>query len=285
MGITIKQPFVSPLRYPGGKRKLFYLFGQLIESNGLTGCSYAEPYAGGAGLALKLLFKGLVSHIYINDIDSSIFAFWYSVLNHTNELSSLIRSTRVNMKNWRLQRAVQRNRDKVTKLELGFSTFYLNRTNRSGILNGGVIGGKDQSGKYKLNVRYNKKDLVNRINQVAERKDQITISNGEGRDFIDLILKRRHTKLLLYLDPPYFVKGNELYENHFTYRDHKELSEKIRQITGNWIVSYDNVPEIKNLYNWCKSVEYSINYTAREKVAGNEIMFFSPSLSVAGLQA
>ena len=272
--------FVTPLRYPGGKRKLSPFFKTLITANGLIGCSYAEPYAGGAGLALKLLFQGLVSHVYLNDNDPSVFAFWSSVLNEPTELCRMISSTRVNMKNWSLQREVQQNREKATTLELGFSTFFLNRTNRSGILRGGVIGGKEQVGKYKLNVRYNKKDLIKRIQSIAKKRAHITVSNSDGRNFVSSITNQIPNGLLLYLDPPYFMKGKALYENHFQQKDHKDLVELVKQIQGNWVVSYDNVAEIKTLYDWCKSFEYAINYTAQTKSAGSEIMFFSPNLVV-----
>jgi len=128
----------------------------VIQANGLKDGVYAEPFAGGAGVAIALLLDGYVEQIIINDIDLSVYAFWYSVLNHTEELCEKIVSTSVSMDEWYIQKQVFTDKDPAFLLELGFATFFLNRTNRSGILNAGVIGGKYQTGEWKIDARYPK---------------------------------------------------------------------------------------------------------------------------------
>jgi len=165
----------SPLRYPGGKGRLAGYFKKIYEANSLLGGVYVEPYAGGASVALSLLIDGYASKVIINDIDSSIYAFWYSVINRTEELCQLINDTPVNVKTWDLQRRIQKEQEQHDLLELGFSTFFLNRTNRSGILSAGIIGGKSQLGKWQIDARFNKKELISRIQCISQYGGKIEL--------------------------------------------------------------------------------------------------------------
>ena len=209
--------FVSPLRYPGGKLKVVDFIKRLFEVNDLCDGTYIEPYAGGASVALTLLYSEYAHQIRINDIDRSIYAFWYSVLNDTDSLCRMIRDTKVNMEEWHRQKDVQIRKEGVDLLDLGFSTFFLNRTNRSGIISAGVIGGKNQTGRFKIDARYNKSDLIKRIENVAEYSDRIELTN---LDAVELIRSMRvpNKKALCYLDPPYYVKGQDLYLNYYNDR-------------------------------------------------------------------
>ncbi|WP_422445255.1 DNA adenine methylase [Thermoanaerobacterium sp. DL9XJH110] len=270
---------ISPLRYPGGKRKLFKYIKNLIEYNNLRGCVYVEPYAGGAGLALSLLFKDVVNNLILNDIDRSIYAFWYSVLYHTDELCDLIWQTPVNMDQWYIQKEIQRNKYAHNLLSLGFSTLFLNRVNRSGIIKGGVIGGKNQSGKYKIDCRFNKKDLIHRIQKIANYKSKIQVHNLDAIEFINIVVTNLPMNSFIFLDPPYYKKGPELYENHYKHNDHVKLAVEITtKIKQPWIVTYDNVEIIRDLYKDYKQNEFDLNYTANLKYAGKEIMIYSNSV-------
>ncbi|MDD5435883.1 MAG: DNA adenine methylase [Nitrospira sp.] len=268
--------FTSPLRYPGGKGKLapFVMF--LIEKNGLLDGEYVEPYAGGAAIAFSLLFHEYVTDVHINDINEFIFSFWHSVLNETDELCRLIQDTPVNMKTWETQRAIQSTPLKHTKLECGFSTFFMNRTTRSGILEGGVIGGKNQDGVWKLDARYNKRDLISRIKKIACYANRIHLYNMDAVEFMNSIMPNLSKKTLVYLDPPYYAKGKDLYVNFYKPEDHSEIASMMsRQNKHKWIVSYDNVPAIADLYKNNRSITYSLNYSAANRYAGSEIMIFS----------
>ncbi|MBN2122451.1 DNA adenine methylase [Candidatus Micrarchaeota archaeon] len=271
----------SPLRYPGGKGKLIAYFKQIIKDNGLLDGVYVEPYAGGASVALALLIDGYVSRVVINDIDRSIYAFWHSVLNETDELCNLIEKTPVTVKNWRIQKEKQGRKNECGLLELGFSTFFLNRTNRSGILSAGVIGGLKQEGQWKINARYNKEALIKRIKKIASYKDQIELHNQDAMDLIKTLSRVLPEKTLIYFDPPYYVKGNKLYLNHYVPEDHKEIFSKIRRLKlPYWIVTYDNVLPIQKLYAPFRQEEYKLGYSVAKYNVGREIMIFSDALSI-----
>ncbi len=276
--------FYSPLRYPGGKSKLSKFVSTICIENNVNGC-YVEPYAGGASVALFLLLEGYVNDIVINDKDRSIYAFWYSVLKKTIKFCNLIESADINLDTWRKCKDIQRNKGNSNLLELGFSTFFLNRTNISGIIDAGVIGGYSQSGKYKMNCRFNKKELIERINQIAKFKRHIEIHNLDALALIDLVQERTNkSNTIFYFDPPYFLKGPSLYMNHYKHSDHKDLAHRISQIRDiHWIVSYDDVSEIELLYRKYRNTQYSLSYSAVPRKMGSEILFFSPKLQIPSI--
>jgi DNA adenine methylase len=272
----------SPLRYPGGKGTLAPFFQRLMWENDLVDGHYAEAYAGGAGLALALLYTEYASHIHINDLDRSIYAFWHSVLNNTEELCHLIRSTPLTVPEWRRQRAVQALKADVPLLQLGFSTFYLNRTNRSGIIgSGGVIGGLRQTGAWCIDARFNRADLVRRVERVAAYRDRISLYNLDAVDFLALTAGTLPERTLAYLDPPYFVKGQrKLYARYYREQDHAEIAQLLDAYPWPWVVAYDDAPEILRLYRRSRRTRYGIDYSASGRSVGAEVMFFSPHLGI-----
>lgn len=270
----------SPLRYPGGKNKLSTFLAKVCIDNNING-HYVEPYSGGASVALFLLLEGYVSKITINDKDRSIYAFWHSVLNKTKQLCELIENTEITIEEWRKQKEIQRNKNKADLLELGFSTFFLNRTNRSGIINAGVIGGVEQNGNYLMDCRFNKKDLINRINIIAKKKKSIRLYKKDAIKLIEKVQKEAiDENVIFYFDPPYYLKASSLYMNHYQEYDHKEVSDKIKSIQKiRWIVSYDNVPEINSLYLGISKKEYSFKHTVYNSRDGQEVLFFSHNIN------
>lgn len=276
---------LSPLRYPGGKNRIANFIAQVCVDNRISGL-YVEPYAGGASVALFLLFSNVVKKIVINDKDRSIYAFWYSVLHHTDRLCQMIIDTEVNVDNWHKQKKVQSRKQYANLLELGFSTLFLNRTNRSGIISGGIIGGIDQTGEYKIDCRFNKEELINRIRRIAQRKDSISVYNLDAISLIYKIEQQRSKNLmnaLIYFDPPYYKKGGSLYLNHYIKSDHKDVAGAISLLNYKWIVSYDNVPEIQELYKKFRNIEYSLKHTAHSARDGGEVLFFQDSLIIPNL--
>ena len=267
--------FFSPLRYPGGKGKLAPFIKQLFRHNNLCDGTYVEPYAGGAAVALSLLLEGYAWNIVINDIDPLIYAFWWSVLNDTEDLSRKINDTKVTMSEWHKQKMVYEYPEQHSKTELGFATFFLNRTNRSGILKGGVIGGKKQEGPYKLNARFNKQDLLKRISLIAKYSGRIKLFNLDAWDLIVTLTPSLPQKCLLYFDPPYFNKGKLLYSNFYTPADHARMALFIRTLPFSWVVTYDNVIEIRELYAGEDYAEFDISYSAHlGRPRGSEVMFY-----------
>ena len=269
----------SPLRYPGGKNKLSAFVAKICLDNDING-HYVEPYCGGSAVALFLLLEGFVKKISINDKDRSIYAFWYSVLNNTDELCELIENAELSINEWRNQREIQKNKEQVDLLSLGFSTFYLNRTNRSGIINAGVIGGVNQDGNYLMDCRFNKENLIDRIKNIANKKKQIKLYNLDAIKLVSKIQRNKQKEnTVFYFDPPYYLKASSLYMNHYESSNHKKVSDKIKAIDGiRWIVSYDNVPEIQSLYSDCFKKEFSFKHTAYEIREGKEILFLSNNI-------
>lgn len=271
----------TPLRYPGGKGKLTEFLKDLIKINGLEGGTYVEPYAGGAGVALNLLFEGVVSKIVLNDLNPSIHAFWHSVLYENDALCKRIKETQVNMDEWYKQKEIQSSAQEHSPLTLGFSTFFLNRTNRSGIINAGVIGGKEQAGKWKINARYNKEDLINRIKKIGTLSDSITLYNRDAILLLNETVPLLEGKILVYLDPPYYIKGQGLYQNFYQHDDHVNIGNTVtNKLKSPWIVSYDATKEILEIYKKQKKIIYGLNYSAQRKHVGSEVMFFSQDLEI-----
>ena len=261
----------TPLRYPGGKRKLANFVETLITRNDLTGCDYAEPYAGGAGLAVELLRREVVGQLWLNDIDKGIASFWRLVLKQPDLLCEMIEKTDVTIEEWNRQKERSRSEDFVQR---GFATFFLNRTNRSGIIKAGVIGGKKQTGKWKLDCRFNKSELIGRIQAISKFSDRIRFFNMDALEFLSSAVPRQLETVLFNLDPPYYVKGAGLYTNFYNDSDHLKVSSFIKSESHPWIVSYDNHEYIRKIYSGCKFIEYNLNYTAQCKSVGKEIMFF-----------
>jgi DNA adenine methylase len=271
--------YATPLRYPGGKGRLTQFVADLIDDNDLSGGHYCEPFAGGCGVGLSLLSLEYVRHVHINDINRSIHAFWQAVLDESDALCSRISKTRVSMAQWRRQREVQQDVD-ADPLDLAFSTFFLNRVNRSGIILGGVIGGKEQAGEWKLDARYNKADMIGRIHRIAEMRSRITLYNLDAARLLRDVVPKLPERSLTYLDPPYYVKGKGLYEDHYQHDDHEVISRLVAKLKRPWIVSYDNTPEIRKLYTAFRNREFGLRYSAQARYEGSEIMFFAPRMRI-----
>ncbi len=277
-------PFHSPLRYPGGKRKLANFMALLLRANQLLDGEYAEVYAGGAAVALSLLFGDYVRGIRINDVDPGLHAFWVSARDHTAELCQLIREAKLDPAEWDRQQEIQRDCN-AGAVELGFSTFYLNRTNRSGIITGGLIGGKRQAGAWKMNARFQQDDLIRRIERIGRWRSRIAVHRLDGAEFLRTVAPRMGQRSLLYLDPPYYVKGQEmLYANYYGPEDHAGIARLVSGLRQPWVVSYDDTPEIRELYRGYRSVAYGLSYSANSRYAGREVAFFSDGLVVPSVR-
>jgi DNA adenine methylase len=274
---------LSPLRYPGGKAKLFEFFAALLRYNRVVGCHYCEPYAGGAGLALKLLSAGLVERVSLNDVDEAIWAFWVSVLQHNKEMRQMVEKTPLSIEEWYRQREVWQRKDLNDVLSLGFATFFLNRTNRSGIIEGaGPIGGYAQAGKWKLDARYDCSKQVAIIGALEPFRSRISISSLDALDFLQSTLPE--SEALTYLDPPYYVKGSKLYRNSYVHDDHVQVKKMIeRYRDARWVVSYDAAPEILEIYTGFDPVLYTLQYSAGASGTGREVIYLSDALGLPAM--
>lgn len=259
---------LTPLRYPGGKTKYADLFADVLERNSFGKCTFVEAFAGGAGSAISLLLTGRVKSLILNDLDVAIYSFWRAVKERPEEFCDLILKTEVSVKEWHRQKAVYEAKDLSQFLELGFATFYLNRSNHSGILHARPIGGLGQSGEYDITARFNKSTSISKIRKLAQFADSIEVYNLDGVAFLKMLkAKHRNRKCLVYFDPPYYHKGPALYLNHFSHEDHEALRSRILRCPFPWVLSYDNNESILKLYKGTGCGIY-LN-TIRHTIAGN----------------
>lgn len=269
----------SPLRYPGGKTQLAGFVIDLLRENDLFYGSYVEPFAGGAGIAWKLLLDNYVSDVVINDIDPSVYAFWAAVLRHADDLCERIDRTEVTIDEWRRQREVQ-TQSRPRLMDLAFSTFFLNRTNRSGILKAGVIGGVGQNGTYLLDCRFNKADLIGKIQRIALYRGQVRLSRLDADAFLRTVPKLVGKKSLINIDPPYYKRGPELYCSFYDHADHVALSRTVKKLRRPWILTYDDAPEIRRLYDAQRTYRKELNYSAQTKRVGVELLVLGEGVSL-----
>ncbi|MHB1268585.1 MAG: DNA adenine methylase [Acidithiobacillus ferriphilus] len=271
----------TPLRYPGGKQKLTPFMREIIKSNGLEGGHYVEPYAGGAGVAMELLVDGDVEHVHLNDSSYHIYCFWSAILRFTDEFCSKLSRCMLNVEEWLVQREVLRHPNDHDLLDVGFATFYLNRTNRSGILSGGVIGGLNQTGKWKIDARFPKNELICRIELIASLGGSISLYNLDAEDFFLENVADLPRRSLIYIDPPYFEKANRLYLNHYKPSDHERIADVIQRMGRvRWIVSYDGVDEILKYYSDRRQFLYDLQYNASRAYKGREVFIFADDVVI-----
>lgn len=267
----------SPLRYPGGKAKLAEFVRYVIENKVEREIgTYIEPFAGGAGVALYLLLNNIVEDIIINDYDKAIASFWKAAIFDTDRFVERIRETDVTIEEWHHQKNIYTNYRNKYSFELGFSTFFLNRTNRSGIITAGPIGGLRQDGNYHIDARFNKQVLIYKIKEIAERRNHIKVYNKDIHSFIQQVIVPNQEHSFVYFDPPYFQKGKELYKNYFLPKDHSSICRQIAQtLMCPWLITYDDVESIATLYHHYYCKKYDLIYSLANKGKASEIMIFS----------
>ncbi|WP_347352235.1 DNA adenine methylase [Intrasporangium sp.] len=272
----------SPLRYPGGKASLAGFFESAIAALGLDRPTYVEPYAGGAGAGLDLLYRDAVSRVVINDLDKSIYSMWISMLNETDAFLQRLETTPLTVDEWKRQREVYRAREDPTidTLDLGFATFYLNRTNRSGVLRGGIIGGLSQSGAYKMDARFNRQTLRARIETLAEHRSKVSVTHQDG------VARLRHwlpkPNVFAYVDPPYYAKGSLLYLNSFNDDQHVRLATFLNErAETNWVLTYDMAQDIEAMYADRMILEFDLHYSAHRREMARELMILSDTAAKA----
>lgn len=270
----------SPLRYPGGKALMTAFFVDLFKVNEMSNVTYAEPYAGGAGAAINLLLSGAVERILINDANPGVFSFWRYLTSEPERFIQTVRDTPVTLSEWYRQKAIKTD---VPSFDLGFATFFLSRTNHSGVISAGPIGGnsdeKQKNATYKIDCRFNKEELILRLTAIAEKTNKIQVTNYDALDF----LKTLDKNVFVYLDPPYYVKGKCLYMNYYTHKDHQALADYLQnEARFKWVLSYDDVSEIRNLYSERELYRFPLSYTVQDNKIGAELLTYSTGMCLPG---
>ena len=271
----------TPLRYPGGKQRLAPFIAEILEHNDAVGWNYVEPYAGGAGIAIELLLDRKVGHIYLNDSSLHIYAFWKAILCDPDSFCRRISRASLTLDAWRAHREVVRHPEQHDLHDLGFSTFFLNRCNRSGVLTAGVIGGARQRGRWRIDARFPRNELIKRIEAIAAHRRRIAVSNLDAEQFMRQRVNILPCTTLVYCDPPYFARAERLYLNVYEPADHAHLAKSIQtKLKRPWLVSYDNNPTIAELYRKRRQFRYSIQYSAIKAYEGSESFIFSDRLKI-----
>jgi DNA adenine methylase len=272
---------ISPLRYPGGKGGLAPFLGELLESQSRRCEVYVEPFAGGAGAAVRLLLDEYVDHVVLNDLDRGVAAFWRTVFGRTEDLAQMIEAADVTIDIWHEQHAVYASRGLCADdLALGFATFFLNRTNRSGILTARPIGGLQQTGTWKIDARFNKVALARRVRTLGNYRNRVTVSEEDG---VDLVKRYRGPRSFIYADPPYLVRGTDLYLDTLTWSDHRRLAGLLSHSAGRWMVTYDHDSRVHDLYPAQRRAVFSIAHTAARPHVGKELAVFGDAVEVPTL--
>ena len=271
------QPY-TPLRYPGGKAKMGAFLAAVMKTNGLIESVYAEPYAGGAGAALHLLIRGYAKRLLLNDIDRAVVAFWRAVLNHGERFARKIERVPLTVAEWDRQKKIYGS--ETRGFELGFACFYLNRTNRSGIMKGGIIGGREQDGPWLIDARFNRRALADRVLAIGRLRRHISVTSDDALAFLDGFAAERFPKSFCYLDPPYFAKGKKLYTNYYKPKDHADIAARVKRLKQPWLLTYDDCKDIRDLYKSSRVLESELSYSAREVRRGREIVVLAPGLKL-----
>lgn len=268
---------LSPFRYPGGKGKLSRFLAYFLVSNNLVGTRLIEPFCGGAGGTLPLLEADLIDRLILNDLNPAVFSFWDSVKNAPDELIKMVLSENVDINAWHHWRNIY-NDDTADKIQRGFSAFFLNRTNRSGILHAGPIGGKDQSGAYKIDCRFNRLNLAKRIEKIAIISDRIDVHSIDAAKLISDIAKPFD---FIYADPPYVKEGKNIYQNFsFDDKKHFNFSVVIKRSPAKWLISYDDHPLVHSLYAKAGINVIEFSYVMNQARVGRELLIASSRLSL-----
>lgn len=267
---------LTPLRYPGGKGSLKYFLANVVLQNELSGKPMIEPFCGGAGASIPLLEAGLISELHLNDANPAIAAFWQTLIEDTDALVSLVLTTPITIDQWYRWKEVFNHKEQASRLELGFSAFFLNRCNRSGLLSGGPIGGLDQTGNYKIDCRFNRAGLVNRIETIAAHRDKIRVTCLDACDMLERLSPLLDGEALIFLDPPYVAQGKNLYKEHcFSEEDHQRLSGYIKDKNWKWLITYDDHELIHRLYAERTRGVIELSYLMQRAKLGRELLVAS----------
>ncbi|NQS82091.1 DNA adenine methylase [Pantoea agglomerans] len=272
LGLPKLSSSVSPFRYPGGKGKLSRFLALFIATNNLQGCMLVEPFCGGAGGTLPLLLAGLIDKLYLNDLNAGISGFWESLKNNPSNLIDMVEREPVNIESWHHWRNVYFSNDEYTPLEKGFSAFFLNRTNRSGMLHAGPIGGREQKGDYKIDCRFNRVSLIKKLEKISNFSNRIIVTNNDAIKCIS----RLKVDTLIYADPPYVKEGRNIYNEFcFTDSEHLAFSKALKRSKSHWLLSYDDHPLIHKLYSSSGINIVELSYAINKARIGRELLIAS----------
>lgn len=231
---------LSPFRYPGGKTWLVPYVRNWLLSRKNKPARFVEPFAGGGIVSLTVAFEELAGQTVMCELDESIAAVWRVVLNgHADWLSDKILNFDLTAKN---VHEVLGSKPRALH-EMAFQTILRNRVQRGGIMAPGaglVKEGEDGRG---LASRWYPETLASRIRAINARKHRVNFIQGDGFKLLDEYRSDQDT--VFFIDPPYTIAAKRLY--HYWQIDHRELFARLSKVRGDFLITYDNTPEVVTL--------------------------------------
>lgn len=261
---TLETEVLSPLRYPGGKRRLAPFIAAVLQENGRRPDLTVEPFAGGASVSLYLLQHDLTDSIGLADTDPLVAAFWETVFFDTEWLINEIANVPVTLQQWTKFKS-EPLKDRRSR---AVACLFLNRTSFSGILapSAGPLGGRAQTSKYKIGCRFSRKTLERRIRLIGQYRDRVAFVHEASWEDTLAAVRGIHEidgwDVFTYLDPPFFHKADRLYRYFFEAQEHVTLRDEVVTLPGDWLISYDSVPSVVELYINQQRIELGAIYTA-----------------------
>ncbi len=272
-----RRTVLSPLRYPGGKRRLAPYVAATLAENDLRPNVFVEPYAGGASVALELLHFDLVDKVVLGDQDALITSFWQTVVSDVDWLCEQVEQISLDLALWERMK-VGRFR---SRRSMALACLYLNRTSFNGSLHpsAGPIGGKAQVSEYAIGCRFPRERLIQRLRACAAMGDRIEVAAPQDamrtlRETRDRA-HRDERSVFFYLDPPFWSKSDKLYRRSFTELDHEHLADALHWVSDPFLLSYDPAPEVVELYKGHRAATTALIellYTGSARSAGRELV-------------
>lgn len=276
--------YKSPLRYPGGKASLSGVIARIVKDQKLEGCRVFEPYAGSAAVSIALVGAGVCTSGSISERDPLLYSFWKCVFTNPAKLLRRINKTEISLQTWHeLRPLLDLDEPDESQADLlAFAALFFNRTNFSGVIHSGPIGGQTQSSDYAIDCRFNREELADRVDRLATLGEKIDV---QFADALDVIKAQRNKRgAFFYIDPPYFLQGKKLYRYNYRLSGHIALADALRKAKFSWLLSYDNHDVIENLYEDFHNVYQEFRYSSRMPKKENELLITNMKLNHLGAE-
>ena len=264
----------NPLRYPGSKASFASSVGAFVTACGYTGFEIVEPFAGSASVSIDLVSSGVCSKAILIERDPLLYAFWSAVFFDTRRLCNRINKLSIDLGTWHDLRPLLaiNSPDEYELIDLAVAGLFFNRTNFSGVLHAGPIGGQQQKSVYKVNCRFNKDDLIARIRAIAKLQNRVEVIFSDALGFLETQKEAVNQNRFYYVDPPYFVQGEKLYRYSFELSQHKQLAKVLSELKAPWLLSYDRHPVIEMLYERYASSGFKFKYSSKIRKVEREFL-------------
>ncbi len=250
----MSKAILSPLRYPGSKSKVL----KRLKPYFVEHKEYREPFAGSGAIFFG---KPKADINWLNDKDENVANLLMSIRDNPEQLCEMIMEHHPSVSLWKhLKQYTPQN-----YIESAFRFLFLNRTNYSGIIKANPIGGIGQNSQYKIDCRWNPEELCRRIHSCSRKLQETNITSTDYSE----IIQADGNDVLMIIDPPYYVKGKDLYSVFMSPQEHKNLSEMLRYSNHKFLLTIDDCEEVRKLYSWANFINQEQWYYSISSIANN----------------